>query len=48
MAKLSNEEILSIIGSELSNATGSSENDSIQQNRQRALAMYLGEKGLVS
>ncbi|EOE0154409.1 hypothetical protein ACJ8S7_005062 [Klebsiella pneumoniae] len=47
MAKLSNEEILSIIGSELSNATGSSENDSIQQNRQRALAMYLGEKGEV-
>lgn len=45
--KLSDEDILSIVSSELSSSSGASENDSIQQNRQNALATYLGDKGSV-
>lgn len=43
--KLTDEDILSIVSSELSTSSGASENDSIQRNRQNALAMYLGDKG---
>lgn len=43
--KLSDEDILSIVSSELSSASGASENDSIQMGRQKALAAYLGDKG---
>lgn len=43
--KLTDEDILSIVSSELSSASGASENDSIQMNRQNALATYLGSKG---
>lgn len=45
MDKLEDANILSILGTELSNSTGSSESDSIQANRQRALATYLGDRG---
>lgn len=43
--KLSDDDILSIISSELSTSSGASENDSIQRNRENALAAYLGDKG---
>lgn len=42
--KLSDDDILSIISTELSSASGASENDALQANRQKALAAYLGEK----
>lgn len=42
--KLSDDDILSIISTELSSASGASENDALQINRQKALAAYLGEK----
>ena len=45
--KLSDEDILSIVSSELSSASGASENDAIQMGRQNALAAYLGDKGNV-
>ena len=45
--KLSDEDILSIVSSELSSASGASENDAIQAGRQKALAAYLGDKGSV-
>lgn len=43
--RLSDEDILAIVSSELSSSTGSSENDAIQAGRQKALAAYLGDKG---
>ena len=43
--KLSDEDILAIVSSELSSASGASENDAIQAGRQKALAAYLGDKG---
>lgn len=45
--KLSDEDILAIVSSELSSASGASENDAIQAGRQKALAAYLGDKGNV-
>ena len=45
--KLSDEDILAIVSSELSSASGASENDAIQAGRQKALAAYLGDKGSV-
>lgn len=45
--KLSDEDILAIVSSELSSASGASENDAIQADRQKALAAYLGDKGSV-
>lgn len=45
--RLSDEDILAIVSSELSSASGSSENDAIQAGRQKALAAYLGDKGSV-
>lgn len=45
--KLSDEDILAIVSSELSSASGASENDAIQAGRQKALAAYLGDKGTV-
>lgn len=45
--RLSDEDILAIVSSELSSSTGSSENDAIQAGRQKALAAYLGDKGEV-
>lgn len=45
--KLTDEDILSIVSSELSTSSGASENDSIQMGRQNALAAYLGDKGNV-
>lgn len=45
--KLTDEDILSIVSSELSSASGASENDAIQMGRQNALAAYLGDKGNV-
>ena len=45
--KLTDEDILSIVSSELSSASGASENDAIQMGRQNALAAYLGDKGTV-
>jgi hypothetical protein len=45
MAKLTDEEILSIIGAEMANATGSAQSDTISGNRKSAMAAYLGEKG---
>ena len=45
--RLSDEEILAIVSSELSSASGASENDAIQAGRQKALAAYLGDKGSV-
>ena len=45
--RLSDEEILAIVSSELSSASGASENDAIQAGRQKALAAYLGDKGNV-
>lgn len=45
--RLSDEDILAIVSSELSSASGSSENDAIQAGRQKALAAYLGDKGNV-
>ncbi len=45
MPKLTDEEILAIVSNELTTSSGASENDSIQINRERALATYLGEKG---
>lgn len=46
-SKLSDEDILAIVSSELSSASGASENDAIQAGRQKALAAYLGDKGNV-
>lgn len=44
--KLSDEEILAVIGEEISNsAGGGSENDALFQNRRDALSAYLGDKG---
>lgn len=45
--RLSDEDILAIVSSELSSASGASENDAIQAGRQKALAAYLGDKGTV-
>ena len=45
--RLSDEDILAIVSSELSSASGASENDAIQAGRQKALAAYLGDKGNV-
>ena len=45
--RLSDEEILAIVSSELSSSSGASENDAIQAGRQKALAAYLGDKGSV-
>lgn len=45
--KLSDEDILAIVSSELSSSSGASENDAIQAGRQKALAAYLGDKGSV-
>ena len=45
--RLSDEDILAIVSSELSSASGASENDAIQAGRQKALAAYLGDKGSV-
>ena len=45
--RLSDEDILAIVSSELSSASGASENDAIQAGRQKALAAYLGDKGAV-
>lgn len=45
---LTEEEILSIISSELSASTGSAENDTIQANREAALSAYLGNKDAVA
>lgn len=45
--KLSDEDILAIVSSELSSASGASENDAIQAGRQKALSAYLGDKGNV-
>ena len=45
--RLSDEEILAIVSSELSSSSGASENDAIQAGRQKALAAYLGDKGNV-
>ena len=45
--RLSYEEILAIVSSELSSSSGASENDAIQAGRQKALAAYLGDKGSV-
>ena len=45
--KLTDEDILAIVSSELSSASGASENDAIQAGRQKALAAYLGDKGNV-
>lgn len=45
--KLTDEDILSIVSSELSSASGASENDALQMGRQKALAAYLGDKGSV-
>lgn len=46
-SRLSDEEILAIVSSELSSSSGASENDAIQAGRQKALAAYLGDKGSV-
>lgn len=46
--KLTDEDILSIVSSELSSASGASENDALQIGRQNALAAYLGDKGSVA
>lgn len=46
--KLTDEDILSIVSSELSSASGASENDAIQAGRQKALAAYLGDKGSIT
>lgn len=48
MEKLDDQKILSIIGAELANSTGSSESDIIQANRQLALKTYLGDRGEVA
>ena len=45
--RLSDEDILAIVSSELSSSSGASENDAIQAGRQKALAAYLGDKGSV-
>jgi hypothetical protein len=45
--KLTDEDILSIVSSELSSASGASESDALQMGRQKALAAYLGDKGTV-
>lgn len=45
--RLSDEDILAIVSSELSSASGASENDAIHAGRQKALAAYLGDKGTV-
>ena len=45
--RLSDEEILAIVSSELSSSSGASENDAIQAGRQKALAAYSGDKGSV-
>ena len=45
--RLSDEDIIAIVSSELSSASGASENDAIQAGRQKALAAYLGDKGTV-
>ena len=45
--RLSDEEILAIVSSELSSSSGASENDAIQVGRQKALSAYLGDKGSI-
>ena len=45
--RLSDEDILAIVSSELSSASGALENDAIQAGRQKALSAYLGDKGNV-
>lgn len=42
---LDNDQILAIIGSEMSAATGAADNDAIEANRKNALSTYLGDKG---
>ena len=44
-SEMDNDEILSIVGQELSSAAGGNENDSLDADRQAAMAAYLGEKG---
>lgn len=47
MAKLTDEQILQIISNELSASTGAEQTDSLQKNREDALAAYLGDKGQI-